>query len=95
MALSIEEVKRVAHLARLSISEAEAGQMAVQLSKIVELVDRLREVNTDNVEPMVHAIDLSNVLEPDIPRPSMDREEALMNAPVRDEECFRVPAVLG
>lgn len=95
MALSAEDVIRIGNLARLSLTPAEVMELTDKLGKIVELVDQLSEVNTDDVVPMVHAFDLQNVLAPDVCSPSLSREQALQNAPSSDSECFRVPAVLG
>ncbi|MFN8740570.1 MAG: Asp-tRNA(Asn)/Glu-tRNA(Gln) amidotransferase subunit GatC [Pirellula sp.] len=95
MTLSEAEVRRVAHLARLSISDEELPEMTTQLANVLGLVDQLGEVNTDGVEPLVHAIEITNVLQPDRSQPSLVRDEVLQNAPSSDSECFRVPAVLG
>lgn len=95
MALSAEDVIRVANLARLSLAPTEVAELTDKLGKIVCLVEQLSEVDTENVEPMVHAFDLKNVLAQDIPGQSLTRTEALQNAPASDSECFRVPAVLG
>lgn len=95
MTLSESEVRRVAHLARLSISDEELPELTRQLTQVLGLVDQLGEVNTDGVEPLVHAIEISNVLQPDVIQPSLSRDEVLHNAPSSDSECFRVPAVLG
>ncbi len=95
MALSAEDVIRVANLSRLYLAPGEIDDLTVKLGKIVELVDQLSEVDTENVEPMVHAFDLQNVLAPDVCGHSLARMEVLKNAPASDSECFRVPAVLG
>lgn len=95
MALSAEDVLRIASLARLSLDQNEVAELTVKLGSIMGLIEQLSEVNTDNVEPMVHAFELSNVLAEDVPVASLPRESALQNAPVADSECFRVPAVLG
>ena len=95
MSLSIDDVRRVANLARLEFSEEELGEITKQLGKVVDLVDELSQVDTQGVEPLVHAIELTNVLAADSVKPSLDRADALKNAPASDEECFRVPAVLG
>ncbi len=95
MSLDRQQVAKIAYLARLSLTEAELDEMTQQLVKIVDLVDQLSEVNTDGVEPMVHAIELRNVLQQDGIKSSLPREKALANAPDADEECFRVSAVLG
>lgn len=95
MSLSPADVQRIAHLARLQLSEAELAAYSVQLQAIVAFVDQLQAVDTTGVEPMVHAIELSNVLAADEVREGLSREAALSNSPDHDEECFRVPAVLG
>ncbi len=95
MSLDRQQVAKIAYLARLSLTESELDEMTQQLGKIVDLVDQLSEVDTEGVEPMVHAIELQNVLQQDEIKSSLPREKALANAPDADEECFRVSAVLG
>jgi aspartyl-tRNA(Asn)/glutamyl-tRNA(Gln) amidotransferase subunit C len=95
MAISREEVEKVALLGRLLLSEDELDRMTRQLGDILGYVDLLSELDTEQVEPMAHALDVSNAFRDDRARPSLDREAALANAPNRDDECYRVPAVLG
>ena len=95
MSIDRQQVAKIAYLARLSLSDSELDEMTHQLGKIVDLVDQLSEVDTEGVEPLVHAIELQNVLHEDQIRPSLPREKVLANAPDADEECFRVSAVLG
>ena len=95
MALGRDEVEKVALLSRLRLDDNELQRMTAQLGQIVEYVRQLDDLDTSGVEPMAHAADLSNVFAEDDARPSLDREKALANAPKRDEECYRVPAVLG
>lgn len=95
MTLTREDVEKVALLARLRLSEAEIGAMTQQLTRVLGYVEQLGELNTDNIAPMAHAIELTNVLVDDVVQPSLNREAALANAPKRDAECYRVPAVLG
>jgi len=95
MSISSTDIQRVAHLARLQLSETELESYSVQMKAIVEFVDQLQHVDTSGVEPMVHAIELTNVLANDQVRNGLSREQALANSPDHDEECFRVPAVLG
>ena len=94
MALSRAEVEKIALLSRLMLTEDELQQMTEQLGNILGYMDLLGEVDTTNVEPMVHAQEMANVFRDDIARPSLDRQQALANAPHRDEECYLVPAVL-
>jgi aspartyl-tRNA(Asn)/glutamyl-tRNA(Gln) amidotransferase subunit C len=95
MSLTRDDVKKVSLLARLLLSDDELEAMTSQLGRVLEYVQQLEELDTSGVEPMAHAIDRTNVFAEDEPQPSLDREAALANAPKRDEECFRVPAVLG
>lgn len=97
MSLSREDVQKVAMLARLQLSDDELDTMTPQLSRILTYVEQLRDLDVElpTVEPMAHAIDMVNVFADDEPRPSFDREQMLANAPKRDAECYRVPAVLG
>lgn len=94
MPLTRAEVEKIALLSRLMLSEDELQRMTAQLGGILGYVDLLGEVDTTGVEPMAHARDLANVFRDDAVRPSLDREQALANAPHRDEECYLVPAVL-
>ena len=95
MSLTREEVLKVSLLARLQLTSAELDLMTTQMGQIVAYVESLAELNTDNVEPMAHALDVANVFAADEPRPSLDRAAALANAPHHDREFFLVPAVLG
>jgi aspartyl-tRNA(Asn)/glutamyl-tRNA(Gln) amidotransferase subunit C len=95
MAISREEVQKVSLLARLRLSDEALDRMTVQLGQILEYMDLLGEVDTEGVEPMAHAVDVSNAFRRDEVRPSLDRSHALANAPSRDDECYRVPAVLA
>lgn len=93
-ALTRDDVKKVAVLARLKLSEAEIDSLTTQMGKILGFVESLNEVQTDGVEPMVHAMELRNVFRADEARPSFSREEALKNAPKTDGKYFLVPQIL-
>ncbi len=95
MTLSQADVERVALLARLDLSPEEVQSMTSQLGQVLTYIQLLNELSTDNVAPMAHAIELTNVLAVDEVHESLPREEALKNAPKSDDECYRVPAVLG
>ncbi len=95
MALTRDEVEKVSLLARLKLTDAELDRMTAQLGQVVDYVHQLAELDTEEVEPMAHAVELTNVFRTDEVRPSLPRTEALANAPKRDEECYLVPAVLG
>jgi aspartyl-tRNA(Asn)/glutamyl-tRNA(Gln) amidotransferase subunit C len=95
MSLSAWDVRKVAELARLELSEDELPIMALQLSAIVDYINQLQAVNTDNVEPLAHALDLHDVFREDAPMPSLSEDEALANAPSRKGNYYGVPAVFG
>ena len=95
MSLSRDEVKKVSLLARLQFTDDELDTMTGQLAQIVEYVEQLAELDTDDVQPMAHAVEAVNVFADDDVQPSLERDQALANAPKRDDECYRVPAVLG
>jgi aspartyl-tRNA(Asn)/glutamyl-tRNA(Gln) amidotransferase subunit C len=94
MSLTAEQVRWVAHLARLELSDAELATMTAQLSAIVDYVQQLQQVNTAGVEPLAHALELHNVFRADEPAPSLPVEVALANAPQRRGDFYAVPAVL-
>jgi len=94
MPISRAEVEKVSLLARLRLSEAELDRMTRQLGDILGYIDLLSEVDTESVEPMAHALEVSNAFRDDVARPSFDQKSALANAPHQDGECYLVPAVL-
>ncbi len=94
MSLSHADIEKIALLARLLLSDEEIEQMTSQLGGILGYMDLLGEVDTAHVEPLAHARDMANVFREDVVVPSLDRQQALANAPHRDDECYLVPAVL-
>lgn len=94
MALTSQEVEWIAHLARLQLTPEERETMTRQLSAIVAYVAQLEEVATDGVEPMAHALAVSNVFRDDEPSASLPVADALANAPRRRGDFYSVPAVL-
>lgn len=95
MPLTREQVEKVSLLARLKLTDAELETMTAQLGAIVGYVEQLAELDTESVEPMAHAVELSNVFRPDEVRPSLDRSTMLAGVPATDGEFYLVPAVLG
>jgi aspartyl-tRNA(Asn)/glutamyl-tRNA(Gln) amidotransferase subunit C len=87
-----EQVLHVAKLARLRLTDAEMEKMAGELSGILEHVDRIGELELDDVPPTSHVVALENVLRPDEPRPSWPRDDVLEQAPDPAEGAFRVPS---
>lgn len=94
MALSRDDVAKVAVLARLRLAPEELTTFTGQLSSIVDFVAQLQALDTAQVEPLAHGVELTNVFRQDVRGPALDREAALANAPRRDKEGFLVPAVL-
>lgn len=91
--LTQDEVRHVAELAKLRLSEAEIEQFAGQLSAILEYAERLQEVDTSSVPPTPYVLPLSNVMRADEPTSCLSNEEALANAPDHENGFFRVRAV--
>lgn len=92
MPLSIAEVEHVAWLARLALTDEEKRVMAEQLGRILDYMEKLRELDTEDVPPTFHALEGMRVpLRGDDPRPGLEREEALAAAPDRAGDLFRVP----
>ena len=87
-----EQVLHVARLARLRLGEREVEKMARELSGILDHVDRIGELDLDDVEPTSHVVALENVLRADEPRPSWPRETVLAQAPDQEGGSFRVPS---
>jgi aspartyl-tRNA(Asn)/glutamyl-tRNA(Gln) amidotransferase subunit C len=92
MAITREEVVHVAKLARLELTEDELERFAGQLNAILEAVGKVSELDLSDVAPTLHPLELSNVWAEDEPRPPLSVEEALANAPDREDDAFRVPA---
>lgn len=87
-------VHHVAELARLKITPEEASRFSEQLSDVLNYMRQLDELDTRDVSPTAHALPLCNVLRDDVPRPPLDTQQALANAPRSQDGFFRVPKVL-
>ncbi len=94
MKISREEVEYVAHLARLALEPREAEEFTGQLDDILIYFEKLNELDTGNVEPMQHAINIVNAFREDEVRESYDSETALANAPDSQESFFKVPKII-
>ncbi|MBA3299657.1 MAG: Asp-tRNA(Asn)/Glu-tRNA(Gln) amidotransferase subunit GatC [Thermoleophilaceae bacterium] len=86
-----EQVLHVARLARLRLTDDEVERMTGELSGILDHIEKIGELNLEEVAPTAHVVELENVLRPDEPRPSLSRERALDQAPDSDGVGFRVP----
>ncbi|NND98631.1 MAG: Asp-tRNA(Asn)/Glu-tRNA(Gln) amidotransferase subunit GatC [Pirellulaceae bacterium] len=95
MALTQDEVRKLALLARLELSDEEVVTLAPQIESILGFVAQLSELDTDDVEPMTTALDVDNRWRADEPVASLSNDDALKNSPSCDDACFLVPAVLG
>ena len=94
MHLTTQDVRKVASLARLKVSDAEIESLLGDLTAILDYVDVLNEVDTTGVQPMVHAVELHDVLRADVVGESLAVSEALRNAPRTDGKHFLVPAII-
>lgn len=92
--ISKEEVKHVAHLARLAITEEEAEKFAGQLAAITNFADQLNELDTTDVEPTTHVLPLVNVLREDKSIPGLDREKMMKNVHEQEAGQVKVPTIL-
>ena len=94
MKITTEEVKHVATLARLRLTEKEIDVMTGQLDEILSYVDKLGELDTSNVAPTTHAISIVNAFREDEVKPSLPHEDALRNGPLRNSDSFIVPRII-
>lgn len=92
--ISRSDVEHVAALARLGLTDEEIDRLVGQLSRILEAVSKLSEVDTSAVGPTAQVIELENVMRDDVARPAISREVALAEAPLREGALLRVPVVL-
>ena len=88
-------VKNIATLSRITIADDQLAAFSDQLGSILEYFNKLNELDTENVEPMSHALDITNVLSEDILGDSLTAEQATQNAPERDGVFFMVPKIIG
>ena len=95
--IDADAVRHIAKLSRIELTDAEVQTFPAQLTDVLQDFDKLQERDTENVIPMVHAVELKNILAPDIPNPqaSLTPDEALKNAPDREGDFFKVTKVLG
>lgn len=94
MKIDSKLVDHITGLARLSLSEDEKEAMVADLSKILAYIEKLNELDISGVEPTSHVLELVNVLREDKPRPSIASDEALLNAPDRADDFYRVPRII-
>jgi aspartyl-tRNA(Asn)/glutamyl-tRNA(Gln) amidotransferase subunit C len=88
-------IAKIAHLARLEFSEVEAAAFNNDFNKILSWMEKLNELNTDHVQPLIHMSEEVNALREDIVKQNITHEEGLYNAPKKDSDYIRVPKFLG
>ena len=91
--ISTDDVKHVAKLARLELTEEEIDKYSKQLGSILQYVEQMNEVDTTGIEPMPHAIPVYNVMREDVVKYEQTKEEMLANAPFEEDGFFRVPKI--
>ena len=94
MKISEQDIKTVASLSRLKIRDEETDEVTAQLDKFLTYVENLQAIDTTNIEPTTYALPMQNVFRTDEVKPSLPRELALSNAPLKDDGYFKVPRVL-
>lgn len=95
MSVTKKDVEYIANLARLKFDETELENFTHQLNNILSYMEKLNELDTENIEPLSHTVENTNVFREDIVKPSIDRELALKNAPDKTDEFFVVPKVIN
>jgi aspartyl-tRNA(Asn)/glutamyl-tRNA(Gln) amidotransferase subunit C len=93
MPLSKDEVRHVAMLARLGLEPGDEDFYAEQLSGILRHIDRLQQLDTEDIPPTAQVVEIASRLRDDEPRPSLSQEDALANAPAKLDGFFRVPSI--
>lgn len=91
--ISEEQVRHVANLARLGLTDEEVGRIGGQLGAILEAIEKIQELDLADVPPTANPLNLTNVLRPDEPHPELPREEALAPAPEPVDDLFAVPRI--
>lgn len=94
MAVTLDDVRKVAYLARLGFSAEEEARLVDELNRILGYVEKLNELNTEGVPPTSHVLPISNVFREDVVVPSLSQDDLLANAPSRRGGYFRVPKVI-
>lgn len=92
--IDIKTVEEVAHLARLEFDEAGKAEILNDMNRMLAFVDKLNEMDTTDVEPLIYMTDERNVMREDEPKQTLTQKEALKNAPKKDSDYFKVPKVI-
>lgn len=94
MKVTEQDIKTVASLSRLRIRDEDKAEVTAQLDKFLTYVENLQAIDTTNIEPTTYALPMQNVFRADVVKPSLDRDSALSNAPLKEGGYFKVPRVL-
>jgi aspartyl-tRNA(Asn)/glutamyl-tRNA(Gln) amidotransferase subunit C len=92
--IDIKTVDEIAHLARLEFNAEAKAEIVTDMNRMLSFVDKLNELNTDDVEPLIYMTDEKNVLRTDEPETTLTQKEALKNAPRKDSDYFKAPKVI-
>ena len=95
MAVTKKDVEKIAELARLKFTDEDLENFTPQMNEILSYMDKLNELDTENVNPLSHPVEQTNVFREDELKPSISTENALKNSPSKDEHHFKVPKVIG
>jgi len=95
MAITEDQVRHVANLARLGLSDEQVAVLGVELNDILLQIDRISALDLEGIEPTAHAAAVTNVTRPDVVRPGLCREDALLNAPEQQDGAFLIPKFGG
>jgi aspartyl-tRNA(Asn)/glutamyl-tRNA(Gln) amidotransferase subunit C len=95
MSISEEQVRHVAKLARLGLSDDQVAKLGVELNGILEQVGKIQSLDLDGIEPTAHAVAVSNVTRPDVIREGLSQADALKNAPEQQDGAFLIPKFGG
>lgn len=95
MSISEEQVRHVAMLARLGLTDEQVATLATELSDILVQVERIQQLDLEDVEPTTHAAEVTNVARPDVVVPGLSQDDALRNAPARQDGAFLIPRLGG
>lgn len=94
MSVSKEEIIKIAKLSKLKFNDEEIEKFTSQFNEILEYMAKLNELDTENVQPLSHPLEVTNVMRDDKLMPSIETKKALQNAPDSDEQYFKVPKVI-
>ncbi len=92
--IDIKTVNEIAHLARLEFDESSKPEMLKDMNRMLDFIEKLNEIDTSSVEPLIYLSSEKNVLRPDVPEVNITQKEALKNAPKKDSDYFKAPKVI-